>query len=228
MDVTNVCLADDCEVVRYGLRSLLERESGFRVVGESTNGLDTIRLVEVLKPDILLVDLMANGMNGIQVTRWVSKHSPATKVIVFSIYENETYVREALSAGAKAYITKRSVLEELPYAMHQVLAGHHYLSANLSELAIDRYLRKTEPSVADPYDALTNREREVLHLMSRGYTTTKIAKVLYISQRTAQAHRFKVMRKLGLRTHTDVIYHAIQHGILPVSDALPTSSVNTL
>ncbi len=212
--MTNIVLADDHHVVRQGLRSLLEAEAGFKVVGEVGDGLETIKMVENVHPDILILDLMMAGMNGLEVTREVTRRSPATAVVILSMYGNESYVREALQAGARAYVLKESSSEELVRAVRQALAGRRYLSSSLSEQVIDAYMQRSDSTTLDPYDLLTAREREVLQLAAQGNTNTDIASKLCISPRTVEVHRANMMQKLGLHTQTDLIRYAVQRGIL--------------
>jgi two-component system response regulator NreC len=214
-------LADDHHVVRQGLRSLLEAEPDLQVIGEAADGLETMRLTENLRPDILVVDVMMGGISGLEVTRQVSKHSLKTGVVILSMYSNEAYVLEALKAGAKAYVLKESTADELVKAVREVAAGRRYLSSSLSERAIEAYIEKSKDTVLDPYDTLTTRECEVLHLAVQGCTNADIATRLYISRRTVEVHRTNMMRKLGLRTQAQLISYAIRRGILPLDGDLP-------
>lgn len=217
----SIILADDHQVVRQGLRTLLDSEKDLEVVGEAGDGLEAVQMVEKLQPNVLVLDLMMGGINGLEVTRQITKRIPGTNVIIFSIYGNEAYVLEALRAGAKAYVLKESDLSELVRAIREVSAGRHYLGPPLSELAIEAYLRKTETTKPDPYDTLTTREREVLHLAAHGLTNAEIASRLFISRRTVEIHRANMMRKLGLRTqHMQLVHYAIQRGILPSDTSL--------
>jgi two-component system response regulator NreC len=214
-------LADDHHVVRQGLRSLLEAEPDLQVIGEAADGLETVRLVEELKPDVLVVDVMMGGISGLEVTRQVNKQSPEIGVVILSMYNNEAYVLEALRVGAKAYVLKESTASELVKAVRAASAGHRYLSSSLSERAIEAYVAKSKDVVLDLYDTLTTREREVLHLIAQGYTNANIAKRLYISRRTVEAHRANMMQKLGLHTQSQLINYAIQRGILPKNNEPP-------
>jgi two-component system response regulator NreC len=215
MKMITVVLADDHHVVRQGLRSLLAAESDLQVIGEAADGLEATQLVERLKPDILVLDLMMRGIGGLEVTREVSKRSPETRVVILSMYGNEAYVLEALRAGAKAYVLKEATSAELVRAIHEAVVGRRYLSSSLSERALEAYIQKTKEVVLDRYDTLTTREREVLHLAAQGCTSADIATRLYISRRTVEAHRARMMQKLGLHTQTDLIRYALQRGILP-------------
>ena len=214
--MTKIVLADDHHVVRQGLRSLLEAESDFSVIGEAGDGLEVTQLVERLRPDVLVLDLMMPSLNGLEVTRQVSQRSPRTHVVILSMHANEAYVLEALRAGAVAYVLKESTSAELVRAVREAVAGRRYLSPPLSERAIEAYMQKAESATLDPYETLTAREREVLHLVAEGHTNAEIADRLFISRRTVETHRANLMRKLGLRTQTDLISYALRRGILPM------------
>jgi DNA-binding NarL/FixJ family response regulator len=210
-----IVLADDHQVVRKGFKALLSAEPDFSVIGEAGEGLEALNLVERLQPEIVVLDLMMSGINGLEVTRQLSKKSPKTSVVILSMHSNEAYVLEALRSGAKAYILKESSPEELIKAIREVSCGRRYLSSPLSERAIEAYTRKTEVKEPEPYDQLTTREREILQLAAQGCTNTEIAKRLFISSRTVETHRTNLMRKLDLHNHIQLIQFAIQHGIIP-------------
>lgn len=207
-------MADDHQVVRKGLKALLSAEQDFQIVGEAGDGLEALKQVEEFHPDILVLDLMMAGINGLEVTRQIQKKGLETGVVILSMHSNEAYVLEALRSGAKAYVLKESSPEELIRAIREVFAGRRYLSAPLSERAIEAYLKKTEVQ-SDPYSQLTTREREILLLTVQGFSNNEIAKRLYISPRTVETHRNNLMRKLGLRSQTQLIQFAMQRGIIP-------------
>ena len=213
-------LAEDHHIVRQGIRSLLEAEADFKVVGEVSDGLEAVRMVESLHPDILILDLMMGGLNGLEVARQVSTNSSKTSIIILSMYNNEAYVLEALRAGAKGYVLKDSTAGELVKAVREAVIGRHYLSASLSERAIENYIEKSKEAYLDPYDSLTTREREVLHLAAQSCSNAEIAGRLYISRRTVEVHRANVMHKLGLRSQPQLIRYAMKRGILPPDDSL--------
>jgi two-component system, NarL family, response regulator NreC len=211
-----ILLADDHHVMRQGLRMLLEAQENFRVVAEAGDGLEAVKLAEHLKPHVLIVDLMMPGINGLEVARQVSHHSPQTRIIVLSMYGHEPYVLEALRNGAVGYVLKDANAAELLRAVHEVVAGRRYLSPPLSEQAIEAYLQKAQDAGLDLYETLTTREREVLQLAAEGRTNADIAAVLYVSPRTVETHRAHLMHKLGLRTQADLIRYALKRGILPM------------
>jgi two-component system response regulator NreC len=210
-----IVLADDHRIVREGFRALLDAQKDFEVIGETGDGLDAIRLVEKLKPDVLLVDMMMPGLNGLEVTRQITQRGLPAKVVVLSMHSNEAYVLEAMKNGAAAYVLKDATSTDLIRAVHEAVAGRRYLSPPLSERAIEVYLQKARTTeTLDQYETLTTREREVLHLSAEGHTNAEIAARLFISPRTVETHRANLMHKLGLRTHTDLIRYALRRGIL--------------
>jgi DNA-binding NarL/FixJ family response regulator len=219
MSLVNILLADDHHVVREGFRALLTTESDFRIVGETGDGIEAVRLAEQRKPHVVVVDLMMPSLNGMEVTRQITRRVPHTRVVLLSMHANEAYVLEALRNGASAYVLKDASSVELIRAVREAMAGRRYLSPPLSQMAIDAYVRKAEKTeTLDLYETLTNREREVLQQGAEGRTTAEIAARLCISPRTVETHRANVMHKLGLRSQTDLIRYALQRGILPLED----------
>lgn len=218
MRTTNIVLADDHQIVRQGVKALLESEPGFVVVGEASDGLRAVEVTVRLKPHVLVVDLMMPNLNGLEVTREVTRACARTKVIVLSMYLNEPYVVEALRNGAFGYVLKESNIADLIRAVHEVNAGRHYLGPPLSERAMEAYMEKTQDVSLDLYETLTTREREVLHLAIEGCSSADIASKLYISPRTAETHRASFMRKLGIRNQTELIKYALKKGIIPQED----------
>jgi DNA-binding NarL/FixJ family response regulator len=216
--MTSVVLVDDHQVVRQGLRALLEAEPDVFVVGEAGEGLEALELVERLKPDVLVLDLILPDLNGLEVTRRICQHPTQTRVVILSMRASEAYVLEALRNGATAYVLKASSAADLVQAVREVSAGRHYLSPPLSERAIAAYLQKAKESPLDPYEMLTAREREVLHLAAQGYNNNDIASRLSISPYTAMTHRSNIMGKLDIHTQTDLIRYAIQRGIITIEE----------
>jgi two-component system response regulator NreC len=210
-----ILLADDHRLVRQGLRALLEAEPDFRLVGESDDGLDVLRKVDSLKPDVVVLDLMMPGINGIEVTRQLRVAAPRTRVVILSMHADEPYVFEALRHGAAAYILKQAQAGELVRGVREAMAGRRYLSAPLSEETLEAYARKTRDGRLDLYETLTTREREVLELAAQGHTNTEIAAELFIGRRTVESHRAHVMEKLDLRNQAQLVQFAMRRGILP-------------
>ena len=211
----NILLADDHPIVRRGLRSLFEGEANFSVVGETGDGLEAVRLSERLGADVLVVDIMMPGLNGLEVTRQVRQRCPRTRVAVLSVSGDEPYVVEALRNGASAYVLKGSNGADLIHAVREAAAGRRFLGPPLSQRMIDMFGNKPGNDTAiDPYEKLTTREREVLHLAAEGHTSPDIADRLKMSKRTAETHRAHIMKKLGLHTQTDLILFALRRGII--------------
>ncbi|HEY0865589.1 MAG TPA: response regulator transcription factor [Lacunisphaera sp.] len=211
--MNTVILADDHEVVRRGVRSILEADGAFQVLAEVADGLSAVQAVEKHKPALLFLDLSMPRLHGLEALRQVRTASPQTKVLVLSMHNDEPYVIEALRAGAMAYILKGSESTEIARAVAEVVAGRRYLSAPLSERAIAALTSRT-PDQSDPLNALTPREREVLSLAAEGLSTTEMAEKLFISPRTAETHRTNLMQKLGLQSQTDLVRFAIRRGLI--------------
>ncbi|HWR70584.1 MAG TPA: response regulator transcription factor [Dehalococcoidia bacterium] len=199
--------------MRQGLRALLNEQPDVRVVGEAADGPEATQIVERLKPDVLVVDMMMGVMSGIEVTRSVRKLSPKTCVVILSMHADEGYVLEALRAGAKAYVLKDSIADDLLHAMREAILGRRYLSHPLSEQVIEGYLQKEEGAALKPHERLTVREREVLHMLAQGLNNEEIAVRLSVSRRTVEVHRAHVMHKLGVHNQVQLLRYAIQAGI---------------
>jgi DNA-binding NarL/FixJ family response regulator len=213
--MTRIVLADDHPIVRQGLRALLDKEPGFSVVGEVSDGLKVADLVEETKADVLVLDLLMPGLGGLDVTREVARRSPKTRIVVLSMHSSEAFVLRALRNGASAYVLKDSSTTELVGAVRRVQAGGRYLSSRLSERAIESYIDRAEGGAVDIYETLTTREREVLHLAAEGLSNPAIGDRLHISARTAELHRAHIMQKLGLRNRTELIAYALRRGLIP-------------
>jgi DNA-binding NarL/FixJ family response regulator len=213
-----VLLVDDHAVVRQGLRTLLEAEGQFQVVGETGDGLEAVSLAERLRPNILLVDLMLPGISGLEVVRRVARTSPHTRGVILSMHAGDAYVQEALRSGAYGYVLKDAGAEELFAALREVAAGRRYLTPMLSERLLAADGDKAHDGGDDPYERLSPREREVLHLAAEGHNNVDIGARLGISPRTVETHRTNLMRKLVLRTYTDLVKFAIRRGIVNLEE----------
>jgi DNA-binding NarL/FixJ family response regulator len=211
--MTTVIIADDHDVVRRGIRGLLEADATVKVVAEAADGLSAAQAVAKFKPDVLFLDLNMPRLHGLEVLKQARSTSPRTKVIILSMHNDEPYVIEALRAGASAYLLKGSEGQEIAVALKEVLENRRYLSAPLSEWAITA-LTSQGGDASDPLSELTHREREVLQLAAEGFSMTEIAEKLFISPRTGETHRANLMRKLGLQTQTDLVRFAIRKGLI--------------
>jgi two-component system response regulator NreC len=206
---TRVLLAEDHALIRQGLRALLEKR-GFQVVCEASDGQEAVRLVETTQPDVAVIDISMPILNGVDATRELKKSSPKTKVIILTQHDKDQYVTEALRAGAKGYVLKSQAAEDLVHAIQEVCHGSVYLSPNISRTVVDAYLSKNYIS-ADP---LSQRERQVLQLVSEGNSTKDIAVHLGISAKTAESHRTRLMKKLDIHETASLVRYAIRRGLI--------------
>jgi DNA-binding NarL/FixJ family response regulator len=212
----SIMLADDHPVARRGMRALLESQPEFSVVGEASDGLETVRLVTRLRPAILILDLMMPGLSGLEVLRIVRQRSTETRVVVLSMHSTNAFVAESLTNGAIGYVLKDCAETHLVCAVRKAAAGRRFLSPAVNEIAIDAYIQQSRSGSLDPHDMLTIREREILQLAAEGHTNSKIAARLHISQRTAENHRAHLMHKLGLHNHSELVRHAVRRGLIPL------------
>jgi DNA-binding NarL/FixJ family response regulator len=211
--MTTAIIADDHEIVRRGLRGIVEADGLCKVVAEAADGLAAAQLVEKHQPGLLILDLNMPRLHGIEVLRQTRTASPGTRVIILSMHDDEPYVIEALRAGAMAYMLKGSESLEIVRAVKEVLAGRRFMSAPLSEWAINALVAKPTTH-AEPLASLSQRERTVLQLAAEGHSNPEIAEKLFISPRTAETHRTNLLRKLGLHTQTDLVRYAIRKGLI--------------
>ena len=213
--VIRVVVAEDHHLVRQGIRALLERTDDITVVGEAANGHEAVELVKRLAPDVLVMDIAMPRLNGLQAMGQIRTLGVATQVVVLSMYSDETLVRQALRKGARGYLLKRSVAEELLLAIRAANRGDLYLSPAISRAIVTDLLRlEDDAKVLSPFERLTPREREVLQLIAEGHTNTAIAQILKISVKTVEKHRGNLMSKLDVRNLAGLIRTAIKHGLV--------------
>jgi len=213
--VIRVILADDHHLVRQGIRALLERADDIEVVGEAADGQEAIELVQRLAPDVLVMDIAMPRLNGTLATQRILALGVATQVVILSMHSDETLVRRTLRSGARGYLLKRSVTEELLLAVHAVSRGEVYLSSAISASILDGFLiRQGEAEEPRPFDLLTPREREVLQLIAEGHTNTAIAQIMTISVKTVEKHRANLMSKLKVHDLTGLVLTAVKQGLV--------------
>lgn len=211
--VTKILIADDHQIVRQGLRFLLEKESDLKVVAEAENGRTTVRLARELTPGVIIMDVAMPELNGIEATRQIIAESPATKVIALSMYVDRRFVVNMLKAGASAYLLKDCAFEELIRAIRVVLAHKTYLSPGVTDILVKDCQMGIPMNEISAFALLTPREREVLQLMSEGNSTAKIADQLHVSIKTVESHRQQLMQKLNLRSVAELTKYAIREGL---------------
>jgi len=216
-----IVLVDDHDVVRQGLRSLFRSQDDFKLVAEAEEGVDAVRKITSLRPDVVILDLMLRGVQGLEVLRQVHKITPRTRVVVLSMHSDLGYVVEALRNGAAGYVLKSSPSSEVVHAIRESMEGRRYLSPPLSEEDVDEYMRQVGGGRVDTYDNLTPREREVFQLASQGYKNSEIAEQLCIGRRTVETHRSAMMHKLRLKNQAELVAYAIRRGIVPPNPGPP-------
>ena len=209
-----ILLADDHTILRQGLRRMLEDEGGFQIVGEASDGFEAVDKVRELNPDILVVDLVMPRLNGLEVTSRVKQEEHPPRVIVLSMRKSEPYIMEALRNGADGYVLKSEDPQDMVNAIHSVAAGSTYLSPVVADLAVEAYLASSRQLRPDPYDELTDREKEVFQLSAEGMSSEQIAEFLTLSIHTISTHRRNLMGKLNIRNQADLITYAIKRGII--------------
>jgi DNA-binding NarL/FixJ family response regulator len=213
MTAIRVLLADDHTLVRAGIRGLLKDLENIEVVGEAGDGQAAMRLAIALRPDVVLLDVGMPGLNGLEVAGRLAAQDPAMKVVILSMHTSEEYVLRAMRAGCAGYLLKGSAVSELEVAVRAVARGETYLSPAVSKHVMDDYVRRTG-GAADPIDALTPRQREVLQLVAEGHTSKNIADRLGLSFKTVEAHRAQIMERLGLHDVAGLVRFAVRMGLV--------------
>jgi two-component system response regulator NreC len=215
MSEIRIVLADDHTLVRHGLRLMLEREPGLKVVAEAANGKEALQAVETSLPHVIVMDLAMPLLNGIEAARQIHLKFPATSIVVLSMHSDESYVLRALKAGARAYLLKDSADSDLINAIRAVTEGKAFFSPAISRVLVEDYVRQLqEKGVDDSYELLTSREREVLQLLGEGKSNKEVANLLNLSPYTVETHRSNLMEKLNLHNVPDLILYAVRKGVI--------------
>jgi len=210
-----VLLADDHQLMRSGIRLMLEREADLVVVGEASDGREAVALAKSLKPDVAVMDIGMTSLNGIEAAQQMTGDNPEIAVVMLSMHSDESYVLRALKAGARGYLLKDSAEADLIKAVHAVAGGKSFFSPAVSKVLLDDYVRKLRRSgTEDAYDLLTPREREVLQLIAEGKSNKDIANLLNLSVYTVESHRSNLMEKLNVRGLPELILYAVRKGII--------------
>jgi DNA-binding NarL/FixJ family response regulator len=215
MKKIRVLIVDDHTLVREGVRAMLALASDIEVVGEAANGKEALEKTEQLLPDVVLMDLAMPIMGGLEATRRISRQFPGSRVLALTQYDDSEYVIPVIEAGARGYITKMAAFSELATAIQSVYRGESYLSPTAASALIDECQLKTNVETeVDPYQRLTDREREILKLIVEGHTAREIAEMLVVSRKTVEWHKSSLMNKLNIHNKTDLIKYAIRKTII--------------
>lgn len=210
-----ILLADDHNILRDGMRLLLERQPGFAIVAEASDGRETLQLAELHQPDVVVMDIAMPNMNGIEATRRLVEKYPNIGVVILSMHHDESYVIRSLKAGARAYLLKDAVKAELILAIQAVVNGRSFFSPKVSKILQEDYMQALNRKNADDsYDLLTDREREILQLIAEGKTNKEVANTLSLSLYTVDTHRTHILQKLNLHSVPELILYAVRKGII--------------
>ena len=213
----NVFLADDHPVVRNGLMLILQAEPDIKVVGQAADGHEAVKRVGKAAPDVVIMDIAMPGLNGVEATKKIGATCPTARVLILSMHATAEHIYQALQAGAQGYLLKESAGEEVLKAVRALCKGKRYLSEKISETVVNDYLQqRTLEKKKSPLESLSEREREILQLAAEGKTSAEIGRILFISQKTVETYRSRLMHKLGIADHSALIKFAIQYGLTTV------------
>lgn len=217
MQKIRVLVVDDHTIVRDGICALLALAGDIEVAGEAANGRDALEMVKKLSPDVVLMDIAMPVMNGVEATRRIKKEFPDVKVLALTQHDDKEFVYPLLEAGARGFLSKAAASSELTSAIRYVHQGESFLSPSVAKLMIDDYQQgATVRERNDPYEQLTDREREILKLIAEGYTTQEIANMLVISPKTVEGHKSSLMAKLDIHSRIDLVKYAVRKGLIEV------------
>jgi DNA-binding NarL/FixJ family response regulator len=212
-----VLVADDHEVVRKGLRTILEEQPGWEVSGEASDGREAVDKVKTLKPDVTVVDVGMPGLNGLEATRQMLKNDPETKVLILTMHESDPLIREVLDAGARGYLLKSDAGKDLVSAVEAIRRNKTYFTARVAQMVLDGYLDKKPRTPMDndvPASRLTPRQREIVQLLAEGKSSKEVAVALNLSVKTAETHRANIMRRLNCHSVSELVRYAIRNNII--------------
>jgi DNA-binding NarL/FixJ family response regulator len=208
-----ILLADDHQLLREGLRMLIEKQPEMTVVAEADDGRATVQLAATLKPDIVVMDIAMPRMNGMEATRHIMSKDPNVKVLALSMHTERRFIVEKLSAGASGYILKECAFDELISAIHALADQRTYLSPKISDMVVKDYVARMSKSASSSMAVLTSREREVLQLLAEGKPTREIASILLVSAKTVETYRHQIMEKLDIHSIAELTKFAIREGL---------------
>jgi DNA-binding NarL/FixJ family response regulator len=214
MDKTRILLADDHAILRAGLKLLLDAQPDLEVIGEAPNGARALALAEELQPDLILLDLTMPGLSGLDILGQLKNSAPHSRILVLTMHDDESYLRQALALGAAGYVIKKAVDSELLNAIRAVMRGERYIHSAMVDKLLHVESQQPIDENSNPWDTLSKREADVLRLVALGYTNNEIADKLAISTKTVETYRARGMEKLGLTTRAQLVRDALNRGIL--------------
>ena len=218
MPSIRIILTEDHQILRDGVKALIASEN-IEIVGEASSGAELWRLLEDKQPDIILMDISLPDISGIELTRMLSERFPAIKVLILSMFTDESFINQAIKAGAKGYLHKNTTREEMLVAIETVYSGSDFFSENISKIILKSYIEKAKLSsedVSNPHEILSKREIETLVMFAEGFINKEIADKLFISIRTVESHKNHIMQKLNLKTQVELVKYAIRHNLINI------------
>jgi DNA-binding NarL/FixJ family response regulator len=222
MTSLRIMIADDHEVVRKGLRSLLESQAGWQVCGEAVDGRDVLQKAVELKPDVIILDIAMPNLNGLEATRQLLKINPKTRVLILTLHDSDRVIHEVLTAGAYGFVLKSDAARDLVSAVEALRQNKTYFTSKVASMVLNGFLKGGPGAVmSDSVSPLTGREREIVQLLSEGKSAKEVAVVLGISVKTAETHRSNIMRKLDLHSVSELVLYAVRNNIVNVGAAGP-------
>jgi len=215
---TRILIADDHQMLREGLRAILEKDEEIEVIGEASDGRTAVAMARTLRPDVVAMDISMPDLNGVEATRQIKAENPAVKVVALSRHSDRRYVLRVLEAGASGYVLKSGAYDELRRAVQAVRSGHSYLSPRITGLVLEAHLRPGSQPESASASTLGPRELEIVQLLAEGHTSPQIARKLHISTRTVESHRRNIMKKLDVHSLAEITKYAVREGLTSVED----------
>ncbi len=216
MSVIKIILTEDHQILRDGIKALIASRN-IEIVGEASTGIELWKLLETEIPDIILMDISLPGTSGIELTRLISERFPLIKVLILSMFTDESFINQAIKAGAKGYLHKNTTREEMLIAIESVYAGNEFYSDNISKIILKTYIEKAKThssEINNTHEILSKREIEILKMFAEGFINKEIADRLFISIRTVESHKNHIMQKLNLKTQVELVKYAIMHNLV--------------
>lgn len=217
MGTLRVLVADDHEIVRKGLRSIVEEQPGWELAGEASDGREAVDKARALRPDVAVVDVSMPGLNGLEATRQMLRNDAGTKVLILTMHESDPLIREVLDAGARGYLLKSDASRDLVTAVEAIRRNKTYFTARVAQIVLDGYLDKKQrstPATDSPASRLTPRQREIVQLLAEGKSSKEVAVALGLSVKTAETHRANIMRRLECHSVSELVRYAIRNNII--------------